>query len=53
MYQCFHCAQFSVIWDNDFDFIDLGYEGEGVVNMCHCENCGAIIEYRVPMESGD
>ena len=48
MYECFHCCTKSVIWDSDFDFSDFGYEGEGVVHICHCDNCGAEIEYRVP-----
>ena len=26
-----------------------GNEGEGIVHMCHCNNCGAEIEYRVPV----
>lgn len=45
MYECFHCLQKSVIWQNDFDFSDFGYEGEGIVHICHCANCGADIEY--------
>lgn len=48
MYQCFHCLTNGVIWDSDFDFEDFGYEGEGVVHICHYVNCGAEIEYRVP-----
>ena len=36
MYECFHCCTKSVIWDADFDFSDFGYEGEGIVHMCHC-----------------
>ena len=47
MYECFHCLCKSVIWDNDFDFEDFGYEGCGLVHICHCTNCGAEIEYRV------
>jgi len=47
MFQCFHCLKYAVIWDNDFDFSDMGYEGEGVVHVCHCTNCGAEIEYKV------
>lgn len=47
MFQCFHCLQDAVIWDSDFDFSDMGYEGEGVVHICHCTNCGAEIEYKV------
>ena len=48
MYQCFHCLSMSVVGDSDFDFEDFGYEGEGIVHICHCTNCGAEIEYRVP-----
>jgi len=47
MYECFHCGCHAVSWDSDFDFEDMGYEGEGVVHICHCSNCGAEIEYRV------
>ena len=45
MYECFHCLQKAVIWDSDFDLSDMGYEGEGVVHILHCTNCGAEIEY--------
>ena len=50
MYECFHCLHKSVIWDSDFTFEDFGYEGSGVVHICHCTNCGAEIEYRVQVE---
>ena len=53
MYECFHCLSRSVIWDSDFDFSDLGYEGEGVVHFLHCSNCGAEIEICVPINKGD
>lgn len=55
MYQCFHRLQYTVIWDNDFSFEDFGYEGEGIVQVCHCANCGAEIEYRLSYdeENGD
>ena len=53
MYQCFHCLCNSVVWDADFDFEDFGYEGEGIVHICHCTNCGAEIEYRVPIGDDD
>lgn len=48
MYKCFHCGG-TVCWDSDFDFEDYGYEGEGIVHICHCMNCGAEIEYDVPI----
>lgn len=50
MYECFHCCARAVVWDADFSFDDFGYEGEGIVHMCHCANCGAEIEYRVSVE---
>lgn len=53
MYECFHCLQKAVIWDSDFDFSDFGYEGEGIVHVCHCSNCGAEIEYRVRTDKGE
>lgn len=49
MYECFHCGKKSVIWDSDFDFEDYGYEGKGIIHCCHCGNCGAEIEYRIPI----
>lgn len=47
MYECFHCGNKTVVWDADFDFQDFCYEGDGVVHMCHCTKCGAIVEYRI------
>ena len=53
MYQCFHCGANSVIWQCDYDFSDFGYEGDGIVQMCQCQTCGAEIEYRVPSDFGE
>ena len=53
MYECFHCGERSVIWDADFNWDEMGYEVEGIVHECHCENCGAIIEYFVPNNKED
>lgn len=51
MYQCFHCLKNTVVWDSDFSFEDYGYDGEGIVHVCHCANCGADIEYYVPINN--
>ena len=51
MYECFHCGCKSVIWDADFDFEDYGYEGEGIIHVCHCTNCGARITYEIPLNN--
>ena len=50
MYECFNCLEKAVCWDCDYSFEDFGYEGEGIVHICHCSSCGAEIEYRVPLE---
>ena len=34
-------------------FEDFGYEGDGIVHVCHCNNCGADIEYYVPLNNND
>jgi hypothetical protein len=47
MYQCFHCLHDTLCWDCDYDFSDYGYEGEGIVHVLHCNNCGAEVEYRI------
>ena len=53
MYQYFHCLENAVCWDCDYSFEDFGYEGEGIVQICHCANCGAEIEYRIPITEED
>lgn len=50
MYECFHCGHKAVVWDNDFTFEDMGYDGEGYVHICHCTHCGAEIEYQIKEE---
>lgn len=50
MYECFHCGHRSVIWNADFEFEDFGYNGKGIIHICHCDNCGAEIEYRISLE---
>ena len=53
MYECFHCGSNRVSWDSDFTFEDVGLEGEGLVHFCHCNNCGARIEYYISLEEED
>lgn len=47
MYECFHCLTKSASHITDFDFADFGYEGEGIIHVCHCSNCGARITYEI------
>lgn len=51
MFECFHCLHRSVIWDCDYDAEDFGYPDPGIVQELHCCNCGAQIEYYVPIPS--
>lgn len=48
MFECYHCGCQSVIWDCDYDFADFCYEGDGIVQIFHCAECGAEIEYMIP-----
>ena len=47
---CFHCMQPAVCWDNDFDYEDYGFEGQGIVHACHCGKCGAEILYMIRID---
>lgn len=46
-YQCFHCLSNTVAWECDYSFEDYGLDGEGIIHVCHCGNCGAEIEYYI------
>lgn len=47
MYECFHCGERAVIWQNDYTFEDYGMEGEGTIHDLLCSNCGATITYEI------
>lgn len=51
MFECFHCGCRSVVWQNDFSFEDYGLDGDGIVQCLQCSNCGAWIEYYIPLEN--
>lgn len=53
MYECFHCGAKAVGWDADFNFEDYGFDGEGIVQICHCGNCGAEIWYLISCEEDE
>ena len=42
-WKCVECGG-GLVWNNDFDFEDYGAEGEGIVRVFTCPNCGAYIE---------
>lgn len=54
MYECFHCLEEAVVWQADYDFEDeYGLEGQGIIHVCRCRNCGAEVIYIVPLEGGE
>lgn len=53
MFECFHCGNRAVIWDNDYSFEDYCLEGEGIVHELHCTKCGAQITYYVGEDDED
>lgn len=38
MFECFRCGCKSLVWQNDYDTEDFGYEGEGIVSLLTCSN---------------
>lgn len=53
MFECFHCGEQTVIWDSDYSYEEWGLEGEGIVQVLHCTNCGAEITYYISDESNE
>ena len=53
MIECFHCLARAVIWDCDYGAEDVGYLEPGIVQMLHCSNCGAQIEYFIPIPDAE
>ena len=47
MHECINCHKKSLVWCADFDFADYEYEGEGVVSVYKCSNCGAEVVCKV------
>lgn len=46
---CFHCGG-QLIWDNDFSYEDYDlWDYDGIVHVLHCNDCGAEVEYYVPL----
>lgn len=43
MANCINCGA-ELCWQNDFDYEDYGIEGEGIVSVWHCTQCGALHE---------
>lgn len=49
-----HFCNGKLIWGCDFSFEDYALEGEGIVAVLHCSQCGAIWEgYLEFEEEGD
>lgn len=53
MFECFHCLSRSLVWQSDFSFEDFGMDGEGIVHILHCANCGADVEYYISLSEDE
>ena len=50
---CFHCGG-TLIWDNDFSYEDYDlWDYDGIVHVLHCADCGAEVEYYIPLGERD
>lgn len=45
--QCYYCGAFAVGIVADFTFEDFDLQGDGLIYVCRCGNCGSVIEYRI------
>ena len=41
-----------VVWDHDYSFEEFAMEGDGIVQVLHRAECGAIIHYYLPLDEG-
>jgi C4-type Zn-finger protein len=41
---CWLCGG-TLIWGNDWNTEDFGYEGDGIVSTLHCSSCNAQVTY--------
>ena len=41
---CWYCGG-KLCWDSDYNYDEVFGEGEGIVTMLHCINCGAEVQY--------
>lgn len=46
---CSICGN-ELVWQCDYDFEDLGREGEGIVSVWNCPKCGTEVELYIPSE---
>lgn len=48
---CWHCGSFNtMIWQSDWSYEDYGMEGEGIISLLTCSNCGAEVQYSLGID---
>lgn len=47
--RCWYCGG-QLCWNSDWDYADIHGEGEGIVTMLTCMDCGAEVEYTLKAE---
>lgn len=43
----------KLVWQSDFDFEDVGYEGDGIVSYWICPKCNSMHELVSDFELGE
>lgn len=46
---CWHCGGY-LIWDNDHNGEELGYESGSIVSLLHCLACNAQVQYLIKVK---
>ena len=49
---CWYCGGL-LVWQSDFNYDEIYYEGEGIVSFLECSNCGAVVEYSLRTDNPD
>ena len=48
--KCFFCGVGNLIWGCDYSFEDFMLDGDGIVSVHTCSECGATWEGYLPLE---
>jgi DNA-directed RNA polymerase subunit RPC12/RpoP len=52
IYRCWYCGG-ELCWDCDYNYDEVYGEGEGIVTMLHCMDCGAEVQYSLRDDEED
>lgn len=52
MTDCWFCGA-DLIWQSDFNYDEIHGEGEGIVAILICSECGAMVEFSLRTDEED